>query len=456
MKARHLFNFLFLTLCLMSCKTVKPVLQQQQAVQTISTQNPETHNAAFAVPTLVTDSNLTNAHIGIYVYEPTSKKVIQDYQSNKYFIPASNTKIATCYAAMKYLGDSLFGLMYREENDSTITIQGTGDPTFLHKDFLKQTIFEKLSLYKKIYFDKAQFRTNPLGKGWAWDDYDESYMAERSEFPIYGNLVFADYKGEKGIVKPKFYSNNFRFITQRRIDYFPIKRYHPIDDETVKFILKNESKQYPFSASFPKSFDLLNDTLPLINITKFGSPLTDELPKQFLNLYSQPTDSLLKPMMFNSDNFFAEQTLLMVSLNQLGYMSDEQIIDTLLKHDFANLPQKPRWVDGSGLSRYNLFTPQDFVSILDSMQQNFSWNRITNIFPTGNQGTLKGYYKNYVGSIYAKTGSVSNNFSISGFIKTKAGKNLIFSILVNNFNAIPSASVRQSIEKYLTNIINSN
>lgn len=441
----------------MSCKTVKPVLQQQQAVQTISTQNPETHNAAFAVPTLVTDSNLTNAHIGIYVYEPTSKKVIQDYQSNKYFIPASNTKIATCYAAMKYLGDSLLGLVYREENDSTITIQGTGDPTFLHKDFKQQNIFNKLKKYKKIIFESAKFNTNPLGKGWAWDDYAESFMAERSELPMYGNIVTVDFTKKGLVIVPSYFSNTFKADTLvlKRFRKFS-DRYNPILKTDIILKPYGKAERYPFVTHFLVSKSLLNDSLHSIEPNFYGPPLTDELPKQFLNLYSQPTDSLLKPMMFNSDNFFAEQTLLMVSLNQLGYMSDEQIIDTLLKHDFANLPQKPRWVDGSGLSRYNLFTPQDFVSILDSMQQNFSWNRITNIFPTGNQGTLKGYYKNYVGSIYAKTGSVSNNFSISGFIKTKAGKNLIFSILVNNFNAIPSASVRQSIEKYLTNIINSN
>ena len=143
-------------------------------------------------------------------------------------------------------------------------------------------------------------------------------------------------------------------------------------------------------------------------------------------LYSQPTDSLLKPMMHNSDNFFAEQTLLMVSLNKLGFMSDDKIIDTLLKTDFKDLPQKPKWVDGSGLSRYNLFTPQDFVFILNKMKNEFGWQRIAAIFPTGNEGTLKGYYKNYPYKIFAKTGSLSNIISLSGFLKTNTGKDLTF------------------------------
>ena len=60
---------------------------------------------------------------------------------------------------------------------------------------------------------------------------------------------------------------------------------------------------------------------------------------------SQPTDSLFKPMMHFSDNFFAEQTLLMVSNEYLGYMSDEKIIEALLNADLKDAPQKPKWVD---------------------------------------------------------------------------------------------------------------
>ena len=73
---------------------------------------------------------------------------------------------------------------------------------------------------------------------------------------------------------------------------------------------------------------------------------------------------MLKLMMHESDNFFAEQTLLMVGNEKIGIMDDNKTIDTLLKSDFLGIPQKPKWVDGSGLSRYNLMTPQDFVWIL--------------------------------------------------------------------------------------------
>jgi D-alanyl-D-alanine carboxypeptidase/D-alanyl-D-alanine-endopeptidase (penicillin-binding protein 4) len=46
-------------------------------------------------------------------------------------------------------------------------------------------------------------------------------------------------------------------------------------------------------------------------------------------------------MMHRSDNFFAEQTLLMASNEKLGFMSDRAMIDTLLKTDLKDIPQNP-------------------------------------------------------------------------------------------------------------------
>jgi D-alanyl-D-alanine carboxypeptidase/D-alanyl-D-alanine-endopeptidase (penicillin-binding protein 4) len=155
--------------------------------------------------------------------------------------------------------------------------------------------------------------------------------------------------------------------------------------------------------------------------------------------------------MHRSDNFFAEQSLLMVSQRMLNRMSDEQIIDTLLKTDFVDLPQQPRWADGSGLSRYNLFSPQDFVRILEKMKDQFGMNRIKVIFPSGGEGTLASYYKQESGAIYAKTGTLSGVVALSGYLYTKKGKLLLFSTLVNNHRS-SSTEIRKQIEKFLTHI----
>ena len=159
--------------------------------------------------------------------------------------------------------------------------------------------------------------------------------------------------------------------------------------------------------------------------------------------------------MHRSDNFYAEQSLLMVGQALSGELNDAKTIDSLMKTDFANMPNKPRWVDGSGLSRYNLISPMDFVWVLNKMKQEINWNRITTIFPTGNTGTLSGYYKNYGGKIYAKTGTLSNHVALSGFIKTNSGKELIFSVLVNSHQTAAS-NIRRAVEAFLTDIIEKN
>ena len=68
-------------------------------------------------------------------------------------------------------------------------------------------------------------------------------------------------------------------------------------------------------------------------------------------IHSQPSDSVFKPMMHRSDNFFAEQTLIMASNEYLGYMSDERMIDTLLKTDLKDIPQQPAIMGFAGPSR---------------------------------------------------------------------------------------------------------
>jgi D-alanyl-D-alanine carboxypeptidase/D-alanyl-D-alanine-endopeptidase (penicillin-binding protein 4) len=156
-------------------------------------------------------------------------------------------------------------------------------------------------------------------------------------------------------------------------------------------------------------------------------------------------------MMHRSDNFFAEQVVLMASYMKLGVMDDGRMMDTVLNTDLKGLPQRPRWVDGSGLSRYNLFTPQDFVWILNKMQQEFSFERLKTIFPTGGQGTIRDYYKADSGRIFAKTGTLSGHLALSGYLVTRSNKTLIFSVIVNNHNGSGPA-IRRRVEEFITEI----
>jgi len=398
--------------------------------------------ARQADESLLHQPGLSAAHIGISIYDPAEKKYLYNYQGDKYFIPASNTKILSCYAAMKYLGDSLTGLRYAFQNDSTILIEPTGDPSFLHPDFAQQPVFDFLkTIHRPIQFNTGNWQEESLGSGWSWGDYLEPYMAQRSAFPVYGNIIRISKQGNGLQINP----GAFAKLNQPAVDItkgFDVQKGWDTNALTI-IPGRHQSLEVPFRPLQDEFLRLLQDTLHVkVSVTTAGTVH----PAQFI--HSQPTDSLLKMMMHRSDNFYAEQSLLMVSQERLGVMDDAAIIDTFLANDFKGMPQKPRWVDGSGLSRYNLLTPQDFVFVLNKMRNEFDWKRITTIFASGGNGTLGSYYQNLHGQIFAKTGSLSNNTALSGYLVTHTGKTLIFSILVSN-HTLPASSVRGAVESFL-------
>lgn len=402
-----------------------------------------------AIEDVLSDSALQSAHIGISVFDATANKYLYNYQGDKYFIPASNTKIITCYAAMKYLGDSLVGAKIFND-DGNIYLIPTADPTFLHPDFPNQKLYDYLKSLKKnsiILLDDC-WNENPLGAGWSWDDFSEDYMAERSAFPVCGNVFRIFGKQDDVHIQPNLQGTHL----YNKADNYLSKAVRAKDNNNFFFEFNGKRKD-TFTVPFvtfngESNKKILKDTFKIQVFSEEDFVPFDENNKRIITIHSQPTDSLLKIMMHRSDNFYAEQSLLMVSNQMLGTMNDEKIIDTILKKDFKNIPQKPQWVDGSGLSRYNLFTPQDFIFILNKMKNDFSWSRITTIFPTGGTGTLNNRFKNLQGKVFAKTGSLSNNNSLSGYIITNKNKVLIFSILVGNHMSSGS-NLRNAMDKFI-------
>ncbi|MCP6167347.1 D-alanyl-D-alanine carboxypeptidase, partial [Klebsiella pneumoniae] len=74
-----------------------------------------------------------NRFVGFALYDPALGKMVVEHNADKYFVPASNTKLFTFYACLKMLDDSIPALKYVVRGDSLI-FWGTGDPTFTHMD----------------------------------------------------------------------------------------------------------------------------------------------------------------------------------------------------------------------------------------------------------------------------------------------------------------------------------
>ena len=105
----------------------------------------------FSNNLLIRDTGLLQSHVGIALYDPSTRKNLYTFQSDKLFTPASNTKILSCYAAMKYL-PNLLPAAYITDLDTAVVITPTGDPSFLQPDFNTHPLFDKLkSINKPLY-----------------------------------------------------------------------------------------------------------------------------------------------------------------------------------------------------------------------------------------------------------------------------------------------------------------
>ena len=406
-----------------------------------------------AQKTLLSSEAVKGAHIGIAVYNDTKGNWLTKYQSDHYFTPASNTKILATYLGLQFLGDSLPGWKMAENAD-TLFLMPMGDPSFMHPEFRYQPVVDIIKNTKKqvVIVGNQQDQFEIFGSGWSWADYAEDYQPERSRMPIYGNVVHF-YQSNKKLeaIKPFYFFKDFVDLDKVAEKNWSRNR---LGNRFFTTNENNKSKyfQVPFSqevAPMLLAVSLLKDTLEKsISFQKNAS-----IPaSSYKTIKTVPTDSLLKIMMLRSDNFYADQIVLMASAQLFGKMDDAALIDSAKKLFFADLPQNMRWVDGSGLSRYNLNTPENYITILQQMQAKFGEDRVKNIFEKGGEGTISAYYKNFPGTIYAKTGTLGGQVALSGFIYTPKQQKLYFSVLVANHMSPSSALVRRAVETYLTSV----
>ena len=403
---------------------------------------------------LIHDPVLKQAHIGILIQDVDNSSTQYSYQSDKLFTPASNVKIISCYAAMKYLSEKIPAAIITDL-DTALLITPTGDPTFLHPDFQKHPFFEQLRLINKpLYIGQSNWSTPALGPGWSWDDYNYHYMAERSSFPIYGNLI--NWFQQKSKKENPTYSGDTTDLFVYSIPDVtwhvnfgkPGKKFNVVRDMHHNAFTIYEGEQSSASTSIPFITDgvetaivLLRDSLHKEVIKANDDIIQLSRGKKKDTIYSQPTDSVLKKMMYRSDNFYADQSLAMVSQLILQEINEPAIIEQLLSNDLTGISRSATWVDGSGLSRYNQFSPSDMVVVLNKIRSEFPWERISTIFPRVGNGNNSSTTGNI---IYAKSGSMSGIYCLSGYVFSKKGKWLSFSIMINN-HASTAAELRNRI-----------
>jgi D-alanyl-D-alanine carboxypeptidase/D-alanyl-D-alanine-endopeptidase (penicillin-binding protein 4) len=206
---------------------------------------------------------------------------------------------------------------------------------------------------------------------------------------------------------------------------------------------KNYKKEIPFHYSHEFFVELMSLILEKdVELL----PVEMTIPENAKTIYSLPVDKIYEPLMQESDNFMAEQILLACSNEVFDTMNTRKIIRFFTKEYLKESPDRPLWRDGSGLSRYNLFTPRTMIFLLKKIHEKIPEERIFRIFPTGKkEGTIKDWYTPYV---HAKTGTLSNKHCLSGYITTRKGKTLLFSFMHNNY-ITSSTPLKEEMQKVL-------
>ncbi|MDR7127806.1 D-alanyl-D-alanine carboxypeptidase/D-alanyl-D-alanine-endopeptidase (penicillin-binding protein 4) [Algoriphagus sp. 4150] len=408
------------------------------------------------------NKSLTNSdvfdqgHLGFMLVDPGKDKVLVDINSDKYFIPASNTKLFTFYTSYTILGDSLVnGLNYLEKEDSLI-FWGTGDPSLLHPDLKNRRAVDFLkSQDKKLYLLDNFDQVSAFGSGWSWDWYNAYYAAERSSMPIYGDIVrFAKSKGDSTFsIYPTRFGTSMELAepignvsSSFRRDYKENKFTYFLTSEALD---KSFETDIPFITSTDFTAQLLSEeTGKEINVIKISKYFSEE-PKKLL---TASADSIYSQMMKISDNFLAEQLLLLVSDQLDNKLNSTDAIAYAKENLFSDLPDEPIWVDGSGLSSKNMFTPRTIIALLGKIRGEIPLEKIKAYFPAGGEsGTIRNWYPADEGQppyIYAKTGTLSMSNALSGYLLTKSGKILHFSCLMNNY-VISATELKNELTKVL-------
>ncbi len=349
---------------------------------------------AADIKEILEKANITHEHFtGFALYDEESDKMIYELNADKYFIPASNTKLFTAYTALQMLGDSIPGLQYIIKGDSLV-FWGTGDPSFMHPDLNSDIVYHFLkNTDKKLFYSASNYVTQRL----------RGYWVNPQPFPIGDHVPYMTQRNEQ--------SSTDAYLTA----------------EVLKILLR-----------------------------KPVGVIDAEIPDNASTIYSISADSLYKRMLLPSDNYLAEQILMLCASTFKGPFNMDSVRKYSQIRFLNDLPSPALWTNGAGFPG-NMFTPRTLVQLLIKLRDKINnEQRLYNLLPNGGiSGTLSEAYKtdNGIPFVFAKTGTLQYVHNQSGYLVTRKGKRMIFSFMNNNFTR-PVEEIRAEMVRVMTEIHN--
>ncbi|MGM3307357.1 D-alanyl-D-alanine carboxypeptidase/D-alanyl-D-alanine endopeptidase [Anabaena sp. WFMT] len=450
---------------------------QTQTTPVTNTKYTCPYQLKSSIDAVVNRPQFSRMRWGILVKPLVSTKTLYSLDANKYFIPASNTKLFTTAAALQKLGaDFRIRTSIYQDNDGVLRVVGRGDPSF--KD-TQLTILAK-QLYQKgirevnqLIADDSYFQGELVHPSWQWEDVQAYYGAPVNSLilnenasiltlspqnigqplkinwaePVEGywwkieNNSVTTQQNEPGFIevtrdlKGQTLRINGRLAVNSKPDITALAVFNPIDN---------------FLRHFRQSLALEGIAVKQTSSSSNFSKNEQEIA----GIESPPLSELLVETNVNSNNLYAESLLRTLaskqtlSKNQTTSNVGLQVLKTTLT-DLGIEPTSYILVDGSGLSRKNLISPEALVKLLQIMGKSSQAEVFRASLPVaGMSGTLKNRLQNTSAEriVQAKTGTMMGVVSLAGYINVPNYEPLVFSMMVNQSEQ-PASVVRQAMDE---------
>lgn len=421
---------------------------------------------------LISRPELKKAHWGILIKSLQNQTIFYNYNSDQLFVPASNVKLLTTAAALIKLGENyqIKTPIYFQGNGPILTrlhIIGNGDPSITIEQLktIANTLKSQgIQQIQKLSLEDNTLAQNHLNPTWEWEDIHFNYAPAINKLILNENAVNLTLSPQaigqplKVTWSDAIAGKQWQIINQTRAVMANSSQAISIKGILGKPILVLEgelsSQSEPDISAiaipdpvryFAESLQqLLTESGIQVNQLEFSAKLPpNSEEKLLLEITSSTVQELIKETNQESNNLYAETLLNLIQDNSNTINGLKNILQSLEIN-----PNSYILKDGSGLSRQNLVSPAVFAQLLTAMDQSkFRLSYRNSLAIAGEKGTLENRFQNtsVAGKLQGKTGTLSGNSALSGYLEVPAFQPLVFSILVNN-SELSSPVLRKAID----------
>lgn len=413
---------------------------------------------------------------GILVQPLSSQKTLYSRDAQKYFIPASNTKLLTTAAALQHLGVTFrFRTSIYQQENGIFSVVGRGDPslTDTQLQLLAQQLKKRgISQIQQLIADDSYIQGDIVNSTWQWEDVQSDYGAPVNSFILNQNVFGLQIKPQTVGKNPQILWNDNNearrwllvnrsvTVAEKQPSYINISR-----DFTGRILrIKGQvaANSQPYLVNLPvvdpnyyflRRFRVALATEQIsLGQTLVAHSKNNQQEVAFVE--SPPLSELVMQVNQNSNNLYAEAFLRALGWQQTKLTNNNtaDIGLEVIKNSLTQLGVDPtgyKLVDASGLSRRNLITPEALVQTLQAVGKSPFANLYRASLPrAAKSGTLRNRFRNTPaeGIVEAKTGTLSGAISLSGYINPPQYEPMIFSIMVNQSEQ-PASVLRQAIDE---------